>query len=127
MSEANTWKCPDCNRILEVGVPCPDKHIEAIIGYAHGIKDEWRTDIYDFAFAVIEFCQDIRKDRDKTKAWIQKAIPFLKSELWRVSDCLALPTPTGLGEDFDAEIDKKLEEDHAILTELLKEVGALEE
>jgi hypothetical protein len=62
------------------------------------------------------------------REWILKAIPFLKSELWRISDCLAVPsTPSGLGEDLDKEIDQKLEEDHAILTELLREVGALED
>jgi hypothetical protein len=75
----------------------------------------------------IEALADCTKCTSRQYEWILKAIPFLKSELWRVSDCLALPTPTGVGEDFDVEIDKKLEEDHAILTELLREVGALEE
>jgi hypothetical protein len=53
------------------------------------------------------------------REWQAKATPFLKSELWRISDCLAMPTESGLGADLDAEIDRKLEEDHKILTELL--------
>jgi hypothetical protein len=61
------------------------------------------------------------------REWQEKAIPYLKSELWRISDCLAMPTESGLGADLDAEIDRKLEEDHVVLTKLLTEVGALED
>lgn len=58
------------------------------------------------------------------REWQERAIPFLKSELWRISDCLAMPpSETGF---FEID-DKKLEEDHAILTKLLTEVGALED
>jgi hypothetical protein len=64
----------------------------------------------------------------KMEDWIKRAIPFLKAELWSLSDCLAMPSrATGLGADWDVELDKKLEEDHAILTELLTEVNALED
>ena len=76
----------------------------------------------------IEFAAGVSMDASGLFNWILKAIPFLKSELINLSDILAeAGTPTGLGEDWDTELDKKLEEDHAILTELLREVGALED
>ena len=76
----------------------------------------------------VEALADCTKCASRQYEWIQRAIPFLKSELINLSDILAeAGTPTGLGEDWDMEIDKKLEQDHKELTELLTQVGALED
>lgn len=81
----------------------------------------------------IEFAAGVTMDASGLFDWINRATPYLKSELWRVSDCLAMCSDclamcveSGLGADFDKEIDEKLEQDHKELTELLTQVGALE-
>lgn len=56
--------------------------------------------------------------------WIKKAIPFLKSQLWTCSDALATPPKDDGISDI---LQNKLIEDHKILTELLTEVGALDD
>ena len=56
--------------------------------------------------------------------WIKRATPFLKSQLWTISDALALPPKDDGISDI---LQDKLIEDHKILTELLIQVGALED
>jgi hypothetical protein len=60
------------------------------------------------------------------KEWIEKAIPFLESKLWAVSDCLAFVDDDGRKYcEFEELITQQFEEDHKTLTELLKHVGRL--
>lgn len=56
--------------------------------------------------------------------WIKRATPFLKSQLWGCSEALAFPP---IEDGISDILQESLERDHKILTELLTEVGALDD
>jgi hypothetical protein len=56
------------------------------------------------------------------KEWIERAIPFLESKLWTLSDILAFPPSD---EDERLGLYEQIEKDHKELTELLAHVNRL--
>ena len=59
------------------------------------------------------------------KEWIEKAIPFLESKLWNLSECLSVEHEGREPCEFEELIFEGMKEDHKTLTELLKHVGRL--
>jgi hypothetical protein len=78
----------------------------------------------DCLIAVSMHVSNLNEELDKKQQWIEKAIPFLKSQLWTCSDALAMPP---IKDGISDILQESLEKDHKILTELLTQVGALEE
>jgi hypothetical protein len=57
------------------------------------------------------------------KEWIQRAIPFLESKLWTLSEILIAPLIVDDG--FSDAIIEEIKKDHKELTELLAHVDRL--
>jgi hypothetical protein len=58
------------------------------------------------------------------KEWMERAIPFLESKLWTLSDILAFPLVLA-DDEFSRIMLEKAEKDHKELTDLLTHVDKL--